>query len=109
MATSETWLELLFRIAAAILACPAFISLPLSLFLRRPNPDPSRVSRTSAGIALQGGSVIVALLGGLIVHTMIESCASCFMLWLPVGLMALAAVWGVCILGLSLVLSERFP
>lgn len=109
MATSDTWLELLTWGAAAILACPAVISLPLSLFLGRPNPDTSRISRTSAGMALQGGSVIVALVGGLIVHAMIESCASCFMLWLPAGLLALAAVWGVCVLGLSLVLSERFP
>jgi hypothetical protein len=111
MVSADTWTTLLSWIFGALFICPALLSTPISFFLEpkvsaAPQPSGMKatpITRYQTGLALQFASIAATAVAVLM---LVDACPSCFMLWGPVALLALAVCWGLCAAGFAIVLSE---
>lgn len=114
MVSADTWTTLLSWILGALFICPALLSTPISFFLEpkvsaAPQPSGMKaapISRYQTGVALQFASIAATAVAVPVVLTVVDACPSCFMLWGPAALLALAVCWGLCAAGFAIVVNE---
>jgi ankyrin repeat protein len=98
--------DLLLWVIGIVLACPATLTLIVSIFLRNRRVE-SKLSTTDVGFMLQLCALVVAGVGAFVVIEMIEACGACFMFWMPVALVILSVSWGLSFAGFGMVVANR--